>query len=78
MLRQLSRTSRPSAGRRGVAVVGFEIGAGGELRRVVILRSSGHDTVDRAALDHVSRAAPFPPPPDGAQTRFQVEYESRG
>jgi periplasmic protein TonB len=77
VMRKLSRTSRPSAGRRGSAIVGFEVGAGGELRRVLILRSSGHESVDRAAMDHVSRAAPFPPPPE-AQVRFQVAYESRG
>lgn len=78
VMRQLSRTQRPQAGRRGNAVVGFEIGAGGEVRQAVILRSSGHEAIDRAAIEHVRRAAPFPPPPQGAERRFQVRYESRG
>jgi protein TonB len=77
-MRQLSRTPRPEAGRRGAAVVGFEVGSGGELRRAVILRSSGHEAIDRAAVEHLRRAAPFPAPPQGADRRFQVRYESRG
>jgi protein TonB len=78
VMRQLSRTPRPEAGRRGAAVVGFEVGSGGELRRAVILRSSGHEAIDRAAVEHLRRAAPFPAPPQGADRRFQVRYESRG
>jgi len=78
VMRQLTRTPRPQAGRRGAAVVGFELGPGGELRHVMILRSSGHAAIDEAALEHVRRAAPFPAPPQGAERRFQVRYESRG
>jgi protein TonB len=77
VMRHLSRTPRPEAGRRGAAVVGFELGAGGELRHAVILKSSGHEGIDRAAIEHLRRAAPFPAPPQGAERRFQVRYESR-
>ena len=77
VMQKLSRTRRPSAGRRGSAIVGFEVAANGALAGTRILRSSGFGPVDRAALEHVSRAAPFPPPPEGAQRRFQVRYESR-
>lgn len=76
VLRKLSRTRRPVAGRRGTAFVGFEIAASGALVRSSVLRSSGVPEVDRAALEHVARAAPFPPPPPGAQRRFQVRYDS--
>jgi protein TonB len=78
VMRHLSRTPRPETGRRGAAVVGFELGAGGELRQAVILRSSGHEGIDRAAIEHLRRAAPFPAPPQGAERRFEVRYESRG
>ncbi|HSF64458.1 MAG TPA: TonB family protein [Paracoccaceae bacterium] len=42
-----------------------------------ILRSSGSATLDAAALDHIRRAAPFPPPPDGG-ARFSFEFVARG
>jgi protein TonB len=78
VLRKLSRTRRTNVGHRGTAVVGFEVAASGGLVGARILRTSGIPEVDRAALDHLSRAAPFPPPPEGAERRFQVEYQSRG
>jgi periplasmic protein TonB len=78
VMRKINRTRKPTVGARGTATVGFEIAADGALARVVLLGSSGHASIDAAAVDHVQRAAPFPAPPPGAQRRFQVAYESRG
>ncbi len=81
VMRKISRTRKPHVGVRGSAVVGFAIAADGSLSGVQILRFSGEDANDRAALDHLRRAAPFPAPPAPparAERRFQVEYVSRG
>lgn len=77
VMRKISRTRRPRAGQRGSAVVAFNVSANGGLASVQIVRSSGNSQIDRAALQHIRRAAPFPPPPQGAQRRFQVRYDSR-
>lgn len=42
----------------------FSIGAEGKLSRIRLLRSSGHNLLDRAATAAVSGAAPFPPFPE--------------
>ncbi|MEO0943621.1 MAG: TonB family protein [Pseudomonadota bacterium] len=65
-----------SAG-RGSAVVSFRIAPNGRLAALAIARSSGVAQLDRAALSHVRRAAPFPAPPPGAKTRFNFTYEVR-
>lgn len=74
VMRQIARLRRPKAPDRGVVTVGFEIGAQGELRRVAVVASSGSAALDAVALDHIRRAAPFPPPPEGAATRFAFEF----
>lgn len=78
VMRKIARTRKERAGARGKAVVGFQIGANGALSSVRILRSSGTSRVDRVALKHIQRAAPFPPPPKGAQRTFKVEFLSEG
>lgn len=50
----------------GRVVVGFRISRSGELLGASIARSSGNAAIDRAALDCVRRAGPFPAPPRGA------------
>ncbi len=54
----------------GVAHVVFEVDAKGGLTRVVVDRSSGNTAVDEEAVALIRRAAPFPPPPDGAPHSF--------
>ncbi len=54
----------------GVAHVVFDIDARGGLARVVIDHSSGNAATDEEALSLIRRAAPFPPPPDGAPRSF--------
>jgi protein TonB len=75
--RRISRTRRERTRGRGLAVVSFRIGPSGQLSAVGISRSSGDQTIDQLAINHMRRAAPFPPPPPGARTSFSIEYEQR-
>lgn len=77
VMRKISRTRKKSTSLRGTAVVSFSVGANGQLANVSIARSSGHAELDRLGLDHIRRAAPFPAPPQGANTRFSVEFTGR-
>jgi protein TonB len=52
-----------SARRRGIAgevEVGFRLGDGGRAEQVLLLASSGYVVLDRAAVETVKRAQPFP------------------
>lgn len=55
---------------RGQAVVAFSVDDAGALKSVVVAVSSGNPEIDAAALALIRRAAPFPPPPPGAQHAF--------
>lgn len=74
VMRQIAKLRRQKAPERGVVTVGFEIAADGGLRRVAVVSSSGSAALDQVAVDHIRRAAPFPPPPEGAATRFAFEF----
>ncbi|MEM9880685.1 MAG: cell envelope integrity protein TolA [Pseudomonadota bacterium] len=75
--RDVARTRVRKAGGRGVAYVRFTVTASGGLGSARISRTSGNADVDRAALSHVRRAAPFPKPPAGAQRTFTIPIEFR-
>lgn len=77
VIRQIRAVPQQRGSGRGTALVGFEIGPRGGLARVTILRSSGSAPLDAAALDHIRRAAPFPPPPE-TPARFSFEFSARG
>ena len=77
VMRQIAKQRRQKAPERGVVTVGFEIGADGGLRRVAVVSSSGSSALDEVAVAHIRRAAPFPPPPEGAVTRFAFEFVGR-
>lgn len=77
VLQQLQRTRRARVSGRGVAMVVFTIADNGGLAAVSISSSSGSAALDQAALDHIRRTAPFPPPPAGAQRQFRFEFVSR-
>jgi periplasmic protein TonB len=77
VLRQITRLRRQSAPSRGTVTVSFAIAGSGALADVAILQSSGSPALDQMALDHIRRAAPFPPPPAGAQTVFSFAFEGR-
>jgi len=75
--RHLSRLRRPNARFNGAAVVAFTLSENGGLAGLSIARSSGNAEFDRIALAHIQRAAPFPPPPAGAQRSFNVTVRGR-
>jgi periplasmic protein TonB len=58
---------------KGVATVGFVLDRSGGVASVVLLRSSGEADLDAESVALVNRAAPFPPPPPGAQHSFAIE-----
>ncbi|VTZ48973.1 conserved hypothetical protein [Methylocella tundrae] len=60
-------------GAHGSAVVSFTLNDAGDLTNVSLLQSSGETDLDIESLALVSRAAPFPRPPLGAQRSFAAE-----
>lgn len=74
---RIARQRLPRVSSRGTAQVTFSISAGGGLAGVSLTRSSGDGRLDAAALDIVRRAAPFPPPPTGAQRSFTIPVRAR-
>ncbi|MGY6706204.1 TonB family protein [Roseinatronobacter sp.] len=77
VMRRIQRTRLARSPARGQVLVAFSIGANGGLAAASVARSSGHAALDRTALDHIRRAAPFPPPPAGAQRQFSFEFVGR-
>ncbi len=77
VLAQINRTRKQRAPARGRTVVAFTIAQGGALGSVQVLRSSGSPALDRVALDHIRRAAPFPAPPPSAPRHFSFEFVGR-
>jgi protein TonB len=75
--RHLSRLRRPNTRFDGAAVIAFTIGSNGALAGLSVARSSGNAEFDRLALAHIQRAAPFPPPPTGAQRSYNVTVRGR-
>ncbi len=78
VMRHIARQRRPDLDVRGTTVIAFTIGSDGRLADAQVARSSGSSALDRAALKIVHRAAPFPPPPEGARRRHSVGIEGRG
>lgn len=77
VLRQITRLRPQRAPARGTVLVRFAIAGSGALADVSVAQSSGSAALDRLALDHIRRAAPFPAPPAGAQTAFSFEFVGR-
>ncbi|MHB8884015.1 MAG: energy transducer TonB [Methylovirgula sp.] len=59
----------------GSAIIAFALDDEGHVKRVTLIRSSGDTALDVASLALVERAAPFPPPPPGAQKEFAAVVE---
>jgi len=57
-------------GPRGVAVVAFTIGDGGQVTSAQLARSAGDSALDADAVATVRRTSPFPRPPTGAPRKF--------
>ncbi len=72
--------ARVAANRPGVAVssgrveVAFGVNSAGGLAYARIIRSSGNTALNQSALGAVRRAAPFPPPPPGADRSFTMPF----
>lgn len=62
--------------REGRVVVRFIISPNGEATSVEIAKSAGHASLDRAAVNAVKKASPFPSPPaDMFQSRASLQLE---
>lgn len=75
VMRKIARVSKPRVGAKGSAIVAFTIAPSGGLSAVSIARSSGSSQLDRAALNVIRKAAPFPPPPAGARRSFSIKIK---
>lgn len=75
--RKIQRTRQKRVGGRGSVRVRFSISSNGRLAGISVARSSGSSKVDKAALAHIRRAAPFPAPPKGARRSFTIPVEIR-
>jgi len=71
-VKQYPETAR-QRGAKGIAIIGFVLDESGRIASVSLLRSSGEADLDAESVAVVNRAAPFPPPPPGAQDSFAVE-----
>jgi colicin import membrane protein len=58
---------------KGIAIIGVHLDEAGQIASVSLLRSSGEADLDAESVALVNRAAPFPPPPSGAQDSFAIE-----
>lgn len=72
---ELARRFPPEArarGAHGAATVAFLLDVTGNVVKVKLMRSSGDAALDVESLAMVVRAAPFPPPPPGAEREFAI------
>ena len=74
VLKQVRATKKQSGAGKGRVVVGFTIAPDGGLASVTVLQSSGNAVLDRIALDHIRRSAPFPAPPSDARPGYSFEF----
>ncbi len=64
----------------GATLIRFALSPAGSLISAEVVDSSGSPSLDRLALDAVTAAAPFPPPPAGAgeeRLRFTIPFHFR-
>ncbi len=59
----------------GSAVIDFILDDKGQVQSVTLVQSSGDPALDAESQALVGRAAPFPPPPPGAQKEFGAVIE---
>jgi protein TonB len=64
--------SDTAASAQGVALISFTVLVDGRVGQLKIVKSSGHKTLDQAAMAAVGKSSPFPPPPTGAGRSFTV------
>ena len=73
--RKITRVRRPKTRDRGTVKITFKIAPNGQLSTVRVSKSSGKASLDKAALDLVRRAAPFPKPPKGINLVFSKTFK---
>lgn len=74
VMKKVRATKKKLGSGRGTAVIGFTIGTDGQLTDVMVLQSSGDQALDKTALDHIRRSAPFPAPPESAGRSYSFEF----
>lgn len=73
--RRIKRSWRPPRGNESKrVVVTFKISRAGELSNLLVKKTSGAETADRAALLAVQTSAPFPRLPEGAPGSVDIEF----
>jgi protein TonB len=61
----------------GTAVVRFKVNSAGELVEREIVKSSGKQVLDEAALASIEKSAPFPPMPKGLNDSIEISVPFR-
>lgn len=74
VMKKIRSTKKKSAGQKGIVEISFTIAADGSLAGAKVSKSSGNPALDKIALDHIRRAAPFPAPPEGADRTYSTEF----
>lgn len=74
VLKKVRAAKKRTGAGKGTVVLGFTIGKDGNLAGVKVLQSSGNASLDKIALDHIRRSAPFPAPPEGAERNYSFEF----
>ncbi len=76
--RVLARLAYPRMARtmgwEGVVVVAFLVVPGGQATGIAVARSSGHEALDRAALEAVAASVPLPSPPSPQAILLPVRF----
>ncbi len=72
VMNRIARAKRKEVDAPGSVTVSFKINHTGGLTSVSIVKKSGSDALDRAAVKQIQRAAPFPKPPAGARQSFTI------
>ena len=73
----IANTPRRPVRGKGTVIIEFELNANGQIVYATIATSSGRSRIDKAALKHLRRAAPFPPPPAQAIRKFTLPFSFR-
>jgi len=77
VLEKITETEKERTRIRGAALIAFTISETGYLISVSVAQSSGSEELDEIGMNHIRRAAPFPPPPVGARRSFTIQFTGR-
>lgn len=68
---------QPKVRGKGTVTIAFTLNQDGSIAYAKVAKSSGRKRIDKAALNHVKRAAPFPRPPAEATLNFVLPISIR-